>query len=131
MPLARIRTIFTGITAPHLTSTMLVLIVGITGNLGLKITGALHARGHKVRGAARNPKNIPEAQFKSLEGFYQLSAWYDADSLRKALKGVDAVICAYTPTPSLALEGELLLVRLMEEEGIKVSNPQSVAAAPH
>ncbi|QKX64662.1 uncharacterized protein TRUGW13939_11838 [Talaromyces rugulosus] len=96
---------------------MLFLIVGISGNLGLKLADALIRRGHQVRGASRSKSSVPEKDLVRLESFYQTKSWCDADTLRQAVRGVDTVICAYTPIPCLALEAELLLVRIMEEEG--------------
>ncbi|KKP06917.1 hypothetical protein THAR02_00998 [Trichoderma harzianum] len=99
---------------------MLVLIVGITGNIGLKLASALLRRGHVVRGASRSIAALPDNFRGKLEGLFETKSWYDAETLRKAMKGVDAVVCAYSPIPALALEAELLLVRIMEEEGIKI-----------
>lgn len=99
---------------------MLVLIVGITGNIGLKLASGLVRRGHQVRGASRSKAKLPEAELQKLESFHETSTWYDVAALRRAVRGVDAVVCAYTPLPVLALEGELLLVRIMEEEGVTV-----------
>ncbi|QYT06331.1 NmrA domain-containing protein [Trichoderma simmonsii] len=98
---------------------MLVLIVGITGNIGLKLASALIFRGHSVRGASRSIATLPDNIRGKLESLFETKSWYDAETLRKAMKGVDAVVCAYSPIPALALEAELLLVRIMEEEGIK------------
>ncbi|KAL6821465.1 hypothetical protein V8C40DRAFT_267805 [Trichoderma camerunense] len=88
---------------------MLVLIVGITGNIGLKLFSALMQRGHRVRGAARSIATLPDNVRGNLEGLFETKSWYDAETLRKAMKGVDAVVCAYSPIPALALEAELLL----------------------
>lgn len=99
---------------------MLILIVGITGNIGLKLAGALMQRGHSVRGASRSSSKLPDSILEKLENFLETSSWYDVETLREAVKGVDAVVCAYSPIPALALEAELLLVRIMEEEGVRV-----------
>lgn len=103
---------------------MLILIVGITGNIGLKLAGALMQRGHSVRGASRSSSKLPDSilENEKLENFLETSSWYDVETLRKAVKGVDAAVCAYSPIPALALEAELLLVRIMEEEGVRVRN---------
>lgn len=102
---------------------MFVLIVGITGNIGLQLADALIQRGHVVRGASRSISTLPSNVLGKLESFLEIKSWYDVQSIRKAVKGVDTVVCAYSPIPALALEGELLLVRIMEEEGVKVSTP--------
>lgn len=101
---------------------MLILIVGITGNIGLKLASTLIKRGHLVRGTSRSIAALPDDVRGKLEGVFETTSWYDAETLRKSMKGVDAVVCAYSPIPALALEAELLLVRIMEEEGIKVKS---------
>ncbi|KAF2098910.1 NAD(P)-binding protein [Rhizodiscina lignyota] len=97
---------------------MLILIAGITGNIGVKLLSALTQRGHAVRGLSRSKDKLSEKDLQSLEGFYELSSWYDVDAIRKSLRGVDAVVCAYSPVPVLALDAQVLLVRIMEEEGV-------------
>ncbi|KAM0443815.1 hypothetical protein ACHAO4_010365 [Trichoderma viride] len=77
---------------------MFVLIVGITGNIGLKLADALIQRGHVVRGASRSISTLPSNVLGKLESFLEIKS---------------------CPIPALALEGELLLVRIMEEEGVK------------
>ena len=100
---------------------MLILIAGITGNLGTKLLSSLTKRGHTVRGLGRSKSKLNASQLSSLESFHESTSWYDVSAIRGAVKGVDAVICAYAPAPALALEGQLLLVRIMEEEGVTVS----------
>lgn len=100
---------------------MLILIAGITGNIGSKLIAPLRARGQQVRGLGRNKSKLSDEQVNSLESFHTVNSWYDAENMKKALKGADAVICAYAPQPMLALEAQLFLVRMMEEEGITVS----------
>lgn len=79
-------------------------------------------RGHEVRGASRSIATLPDNVRGKLESLFETKSWYDAETLRNSMKGVDAVVCAYSPIPALALEAELLLVRIMEEEGIKVES---------
>lgn len=102
---------------------MLILVAGITGNIGNKLIEPLHTRGQQIRGLGRNKDKLLGSQLAKLESFHSISTWYEADAIRQALKGVDAVICTYAPHPTLALEAQLLLVRLMEEEGVTVSSP--------
>ncbi|KAJ9602643.1 hypothetical protein H2200_012836 [Cladophialophora chaetospira] len=97
---------------------MLVLIVGITGNVGQKLVEPLRKRGAQVRGLARHKSKMNSDNLLALESFHDMEAWHDVPAIRKALRGVDTVICAYGPVPELVLEGQLLLVRLMEEQGI-------------
>ncbi|KIY01787.1 uncharacterized protein Z520_01925 [Fonsecaea multimorphosa CBS 102226] len=97
---------------------MLVLIIGITGNVGSKLIHPLIQHGAQVRGLARHKSKLAPEKVEALESFHEMEAWYDVPAIKKALKGVDAVICAYGPVPELVLDAQLLLVRLMEEEGI-------------
>ncbi|KAH0834529.1 putative NAD dependent epimerase/dehydratase [Fonsecaea pedrosoi] len=97
---------------------MLVLIVGITGNVGSKLITPLQEHGAQVRGLARNRSKLAPDKAQALESFHEMEAWYDVPAIKKALLGVDAVICAYGPVPELVLDAQLLLVRLMEEQGI-------------
>ncbi|KAK2129079.1 hypothetical protein NOF04DRAFT_1343986 [Fusarium oxysporum II5] len=87
---------------------MLVLVAGATGNLGQKLIDSLYSRGHQVR--ARRDK---------LECFVQSEPYYDVPAIESACKVVDAVICAYTGMPESSLDGQLLLFRAVEREGIK------------
>ncbi|OQV04912.1 hypothetical protein CLAIMM_09726 [Cladophialophora immunda] len=100
---------------------MLVLIIGITGNVGSKLISPLKEHGAQVRGLARNKSKLAPEKVQALESFHEMEAWYDVPAIKKALTGVDAVICAYGPVPELVLDAQLLLVRLMEEQGITVS----------
>jgi putative NADH-flavin reductase len=102
---------------------MLILIVGITGNIGWKLATALIHRGHTVRGLARSKSKLPITLLEQLESFHESSSWYDVVNIRKAVRGVDAVVCSYSPIPVLVLEAQLLLVRIMEEEGVTVGLP--------
>jgi uncharacterized protein YbjT (DUF2867 family) len=100
---------------------MLILIVGVTGNIGQKLIEPLRQRGAQVRGLARHKSKMAPEKLQALESFHDMEAWHDVPAIRKALEGVDTVICAYGPLPELVLDGQLLLVRLMEEQGISVS----------
>lgn len=100
---------------------MLILIAGVTGNVGSKLISPLAQRGARVRGFARNQSKLSSEQLETLESFHSIDSWYDVPAIQKSLKGVDAVICAYGPDPQLALEAQMLLVRLSEEAGITVS----------
>ncbi|OAP64917.1 hypothetical protein AYL99_00889 [Fonsecaea erecta] len=97
---------------------MLVLVVGITGNVGSKLIAPLKQHGAQVRGLARHKSKLAPEKLQALESFHDMEAWYDVPAIKKALNGVDAVICAYGPIPELVLDAQLLLVRLMDEQGI-------------
>lgn len=98
---------------------MLVLIAGVTGNLGQKLVKSLTSRGHQVRGLGRSPSKLDSNIQSSLESFVQSKNHYDIPALEDACAGVDAVICAYVGTPELQLEGQLLLLRAAERVGVK------------
>jgi hypothetical protein len=100
---------------------MLILIAGITGNIGQH--SALHAlqTNHQVRGLGRNPSKLPQsiAQHPNFEFFVPITSHLDTPALEKACQGVDAIICAYAGLPELHLEGQLLLLRAAEKAGVK------------
>ena len=99
---------------------MLILIAGITGMVGLPCAHAALSRGHTVRGLGRNPNKLPDDLSRRLESFVQSASIYDIPALDRAVKGVDAIICAYTYAPEVVVEGQLLLLRAAERAGVKV-----------
>jgi hypothetical protein len=98
---------------------MIILIVGITGNIGTHAAAHALSRGHTVRGLGRNPSKLPEETSAALESFVTSSSYYDIAALDRAVTGVDAVICAYAGMPELHLDAQLLLVRACERAGVK------------
>lgn len=104
------------------TSTMLILIAGITGNIGQKSARAGVERGHQIRGLGRSPEKLDRTIHSKLESFVQSKNYDDIDALEQAVQGVDAVICAYGGVPELALDGQLLLLRAADRAGIKVGD---------
>lgn len=100
---------------------MLVLIAGITGNIGQHAARAGLERGHKIRGLGRSPQKLDPSIRSQLESFVESTAYYDVPALDEAVKGVDAVICAYSGVPELALDGQLLLLRAADRAGVRVS----------
>lgn len=99
---------------------MLVLIAGITGQLGRRLATIAKSRGLSIRGLGRDPAKLEADISTSLESFITIENYYDITSLDKAVKGVDAVICAYNPHPVLDLDANLLLLRAAERAGVKV-----------
>lgn len=99
---------------------MLILIAGITGNLGKHLARAALEKGHQVRGLGRSPDRLDAKTKDQLESFVVSSSYYDIPALDRAMIGVDAVICAYSGRPELVLDGNLLLLRAAERAGIKV-----------
>ena len=100
---------------------MLVLIAGITGMVGQPCAHHALAKGHQVRGLGRNLDKLDAALSQKLEGFEKISSVYDIDALDRAVKGVDAIISAYTYLPEVVVEGQLLLLRAAERAGVKAS----------
>jgi len=97
---------------------MLVLIAGITGNVGQHLARHAVSKGLQVRGLARTPSkhdaSIP------LESFITSKNYYDIPALEAAVQGVDAVIVAYLGLPELQVDGALLLLRAAERAGVKI-----------
>jgi hypothetical protein len=104
---------------------MLVLVTGVTGNMGQKLVTSLTTQGHQTRGLGRSASKLrPEIQ-ASLESFVEFSSFDDIAALNKACSGVNAVICAYGMDPRIQLEGQLLLLRAAERAGISIFAAQS------
>ncbi|KAK1496590.1 hypothetical protein CTAM01_08228 [Colletotrichum tamarilloi] len=99
---------------------MLVLIAGISGSLGSRLAMVAKERGVSVRGLGRDPSKLSPELAQSLESFVTSRNYYDIPALDKAVAGVDAIICAYNPTPLLDLDGCLLLLRAAERANVKV-----------
>ncbi|PSN67482.1 NAD(P)-binding protein [Corynespora cassiicola Philippines] len=97
---------------------MLILVTGITGNLGLRLLDSAVSRGHQVRGLGRSSDKLTGDQRSKLESFVEIRNYYDIEALDKACTGVDAVICAYAGNPIMHLDGQLLLLRAAERAGI-------------
>jgi hypothetical protein len=98
---------------------MIILIAGITGNIGAHAAAHALSQGHTVRGLGRNPSKLPEKTAAALESFVTSSSYYDIAALDRAVAGADAVICAYAGMPELHLDAQLLLVRACERAGVK------------
>ncbi|KAJ5355849.1 NAD(P)-binding protein [Penicillium concentricum] len=99
---------------------MLILIAGITGNLGKHLARVGLEKGHQVRGLGRSPDKLDDKTKDQLESFVVSSSYYDTPALDRAMIGVAAVICAYSGRPELVLDGNLLLLRAAERAGIKI-----------
>ncbi|PQE05153.1 hypothetical protein CJF31_00011029 [Rutstroemia sp. NJR-2017a BVV2] len=105
--------------------TMLILIAGITGTVGLPCAAYAITQGHRVRGIGRDPAKLPIPLRTQLESFVTSSGIYDIPALDKAVATVDAVICAYGYTPEVVVEGQLLLLRAAERAGVKIFHAAS------
>lgn len=97
---------------------MLVLVTGITGNLGLHLIESVVSRGHTIRGLGRSPEKLTNEQRSTLESFVEIRNYWDVEALDKACAGADAVICAYAGSPVMHLDAQLLLLRAAERAGI-------------
>lgn len=106
---------------------MLILIAGITGFVGIPCARAAFARGHKVRGLARDANKLPGDVQAQLEGFETLSSNYDSGAMDRAVTGVDAIICTFAAHPEIIMESQLLLLRAAERAGVKVSPASHVS----
>ena len=99
---------------------MLILIAGVTGNIGKYAAKYGLEQGHQIRGLGRSPDKLDPAIQDKLESFVVSKTYYDIPALEQATKGVDAVLCAYGGMPELHLDGQLLLYRATERAGVKV-----------
>ncbi|KAL4881693.1 hypothetical protein BJY04DRAFT_56493 [Aspergillus karnatakaensis] len=99
---------------------MLLLIVGITGDLGQRLAWAALKRGLEIRGLGRNPKKLGKDLTSRLESFVTSDSYQDIAALDRALTGVDGVICAYPMDPVLYLDGGLLLLRAAERAQVRL-----------
>ncbi|TVY71297.1 Isoflavone reductase-like protein [Lachnellula suecica] len=99
---------------------MLILIAGVTGNIGKHAAQYGVSKGHQIRGLGRSLNKQTDDLRNQLESFIVSKTYYDIEALDKAVKGVDAIICAYTGLPELHLDGQLLLLRAAERAGVKI-----------
>ncbi|KAF4945287.1 hypothetical protein FSARC_14460 [Fusarium sarcochroum] len=99
---------------------MLLLIIGITGDLGQRLAREAIARGIQVRGLARNLDKLKVEISEKLQSFIRSQSYGDISALDKAMAGVDAVICAYTTDPVLFLDGNLAALRAAERAQVKI-----------
>jgi nucleoside-diphosphate-sugar epimerase len=99
---------------------MLILIAGVTGNIGQHAARYALSQNHEVRGLGRTPEKLDVSIRNKLESFVQSKAYYDIPALDVACKSVDAIICAYSGTPEMHLDAQLLLLRAAERAGVKI-----------
>ena len=98
---------------------MLILVAGITGNIGSHAGKYALAIGHQVRGLGRSPDKLDPTLRSQLESFVVSSSYSDSDALDRAVNGVDAVICAYGGLPELHLDAQLPLFRAVDRAGVR------------
>lgn len=98
---------------------MLILIAGVTGNIGKHAARHALNTSHSVRGLGRSPSKLPSDIKDSLESFVVSNNYYDIAALDTACSDVDAIVCAYSGMPELHLDAQLLLLRAAERAGVK------------
>ena len=94
----------------------MILITGATGNNGAEIVKGLIARGEAVRAMVRKVPEQKDAFPAGVE--YAVADFDDADSLRRALAGVDRAFLV-TPSSEKVEEQQLRFVDLAREAGVK------------
>ncbi|KAF9774163.1 hypothetical protein IL306_007839 [Fusarium sp. DS 682] len=97
---------------------MLILIAGITGMVGQTVARYALEEGHQVRGLSRNPDKLNADIASKLESFVVCTDFLDKSCLAKAVQGVDVVIAALPPVPSIIGAGQLTLLLEAEKAGI-------------
>ena len=98
---------------------MLILVPGVTGNIGKHLITSLTARGHRVRGLGRNASKLDPALHSKLHSFVETKAYNDIEAIDNACVGVDGIINAYSGSPELLLDAQLILLRAAERAGIR------------
>ncbi|KAG5768080.1 hypothetical protein H9Q69_013571 [Fusarium xylarioides] len=104
---------------------MLILIAGITGMVGQTLARYALEEGYQVRGLSRNPDKLNADVSSKLESFVACPDYLDKSHLAKAAKGVDIVIAALPPVPSIIGAGQLALLLEAEKAGVKVFHAAS------
>lgn len=100
-----------------------VLVTGTTGNQGGAVADALMAKGHQVRALTRNV-NSPAAQRLAKQGAEVLQGNFDdADSVKKALQGVDSFYLMGSP-----FEGGVMVET---QQGIRLAEAAKAANIGH
>lgn len=98
---------------------MLILIAGITGNIGQHAARHGIKSNHQIRGLGRSPDKLDASTRSRLESFITNKNYYDIPAIETACASVDAIICAYGGMPELHLDAQLILLRAAERVGVK------------
>ncbi|KAF4450062.1 Isoflavone reductase like protein [Fusarium austroafricanum] len=104
---------------------MLILIAGITGMVGQTLARYALDEGYEVRGLSRNPNKLDAGIGAKLESFISCPDFLDKSYLAQAVKGVDIVIAALPPVPSIIGAGQLVLLIEAEKAGVKIFHAAS------
>lgn len=98
---------------------MLILVGGITGNVGKHLIASLTTRGHQVRGLGRDASKLDKNLRDKLESFTEIKAYNDIEALDRACLGVDGIINAVNGAPEMLLDAQLILLRAAERAGVQ------------
>ncbi|EWG53576.1 hypothetical protein FVEG_11976 [Fusarium verticillioides 7600] len=104
---------------------MLILIAGITGMVGQTLARYALEEGYRVRGLSRNPDKLNPDIASKVESYVACPDFLDKVYLAKAVKGVDVVIAALPPVPTIIGAGQLALLLEAEKAGVKVFHAAS------
>lgn len=106
-----------------MTNSLTVLVTGATGNQGGAVAQALLAKGHKVHALSRNTES-PAAKRLASQGAELIQGNFDdAESLAKALQGIDTFYLMGSPM-EVGVEGET-------QQGIALANAAKAAQVGH
>lgn len=99
-------------------SSITVGIAGITGKFARLLALRLVAISPqvKLRGLARDPSKIDASPLRNVE-LYQGDA-FEADKVRRFVRGTDVVVCCYLGDDHLMIEGQKVLIDIAEEEHV-------------
>lgn len=87
-----------------MTSNLLVLVAGATGNQGGAVARALLRRGHRVRAVVRDPNSAPAKALSELGAELTRASYDDRASLTNAAGGVDSAFMVTAPAAGTEIE---------------------------
>lgn len=100
---------------------MLLLIAGITNEIGTLLARAALRRNFLVRGLAESLDALEPSIASQLESFVPIKYYDDTVTLDKAVTSVDAVVCAYAPDHlDLKFERQSHILRAAERADVKI-----------
>ncbi len=99
---------------------MKITIFAATGGIGRQLLEQAVAAGHDVTAVARNPRNLPSAAARAVAADL---ATADAEALRPAVEGADAVLSALGPRTKadagVAANGTRAITEAMRAAGVR------------
>ncbi len=99
---------------------MTVGIAGFTGKFARLLASSLLEQSPDVsiRGFARDPSKVDSSAFSTANiQLFQGDA-YDVEKIRPFVHGCDVVVCCYLGDDNLMIEGQKLLIDVVEEEDV-------------